>query len=336
MRKKNGISADAEMSWLSDDGDLKGLTSTLVRQTAKSLAGRVSFALYSKHFEIIRADTQDLKELAYLLRFQVYVQEHGFEKAEDHPGDREKDEFDDRSMHILLRHRTSGIVVGTARMVLPHEDDLANSFPVQTVSSHPIVQDLDVAAHATEFSRLAISRERLKRCHVGSSRSNSKISQMLAKQLTPYLSVGLIGGIFEIAAENGYPIVLAIMEPFMVRNLGKIGLDLPFVDSPVEYHGLRHPCAIPSLHDTCAAMKKQDRAAWEIVTNKGRTQELALTAQTRTEDARRAVAQAFRLAKRPATVALRAPGSRSKPRGAVHKVTAMVNRPARERAPRRR
>jgi N-acyl amino acid synthase of PEP-CTERM/exosortase system len=336
MRKKNGTSPDAEMPWLSDEGDLKGLTSSLVRQTAKSLAGRVSFALYSKHFEIIRADTQDLKELAYLLRFQVYVQEHGFEKAEDHPGDREKDEYDDRSMHILLRHRSSGIIVGTARMVLPNKDDLTDSFPVQAVSSHPMMQDAEIAAHATEFSRLAISRERLKHCHVGSRNSNSKISQMLAKQLTPYLSVGLIAGVFEISAENGYPTVLAIMEPFMVRNLGRIGLDLPFVDTPVEYHGLRHPCAIPSLHDICAAMKKKDRAAWEIVTNKGRTQELALTAQTRSEDARRAVAQAYRLAKRPATIALRAPGSRSKPRSALHTVTSMVNRPTRGTVSRRR
>ena len=336
MKKRNGPVVDAEMPWLADEDGLKGLTSTLVQQTAKSLAGRVSFALYAKHFEIIPADTQDLKELAYLLRFQVYVQEHGFEKAENHPGEREVDEYDERSMHILLRHRTSGIVVGTARMVLPNVDGPTNSFPVQAISSHPLMQDASVATHATEFSRLAISRERLKRCHVGSARANSKISQMLAKQLTPYLSVGLIAGIFELSAEHGYPIVLAIMEPFMVRNLSKIGLDLPFVDAPVEYHGLRHPCAIPSLHDTCAAMKKKDRAAWEIVTNRGRTQELALTAQTRTEDARRAVAQAFRLAKRPATIALRAPGSRSKPRGALHRVAAMVNRPARERAPRRR
>ena len=336
MKKKNGPPVDAEMPWLADEGDLKGLTSELVQQTAKSLAGRVSFALYAKHFEIIRADTEDLKELVYLLRFQVYVQEHGFEKAENHPGNREKDEYDDRSMHILLRHRSSGIIVGTARMVLPNKDDLTDSFPVQTVSSHPIMHDADIAAHATEFSRLAISRERLRNCHVGSRSGNSKISQMLAKQLTPYLSVGLIAGIFEIAAEHGYPIVLAIMEPFMVRNLGKIGLDLPFVDPPVEYHGLRHPCAIPSLHDTCAAMKKKDRAAWEIVTNRGRTQELGLAAQTRTEEARRAVAQAYRLAKRPATVALRAPGSRSKPRGPLHRVAAMVNRPAREDTPRRR
>jgi len=336
MRNKNGPPADAEMPWLADEGDLKGLTSELVQQTAKSFAGRVSFALYAKHFEIIRADTQELKELAYLLRYQVYVQEHGFEKPDDHPGEREIDDYDHRSMHILLRHRSSGIVVGTARMVLPNGQDLTNSFPVQAVSSHPIMQDADIAAHATEFSRLAISRERLKRCHVGSARANSKISQMLAKQLTPYLSVGLIAGIFELGAENGYPIVLAAMEPFMVRNLGKIGLDLPFVDAPVEYHGLRHPCAIPSLHDTCAAMKKRDRAAWEIVSNRGRTQELALAAQTKTEEARRAVALAFRLAKRPATVALRAPGSRSKPRGALHRVAAMVNRPARDRAPRRR
>ena len=295
----------------------------LIQQITKSFAGRMSFALYRRHFEIVRADTPELRDLAYLLRYQVYAHEHGFEKPEDHPEEREKDEYDERSLHVLLRHRRSGIVVGTARIVLPDADNPTNSFPVQTVSSHPILHDPEVAAHAVEFSRLAISRERLKRCHVGKT---GKISQLLAKQLPPYLSVGLIAGVIELASENGYPTLFAVMEPFLIDNLGRIGIEFPFVDAPVDYHGLRHPCALPSLHDACATMKKHDRSAWEIVTNRGRTQELALIAQTATERARRAVVRAFHLAKRPAPVVLRAPNARAKVRGPLRQVDPIVNR----------
>ena len=40
----------------------------LIQQITKSFAGRMSFALYRRHFEIVRADTPELRDLAYLLR----------------------------------------------------------------------------------------------------------------------------------------------------------------------------------------------------------------------------------------------------------------------------
>ena len=323
---------DARMSWAAGEGDLAERSAALIHETTKSFAGRMSFALYRRHFEIIRADTAELRELAYLLRYQVYVHEHGFEKPEDHPGEREIDEYDARSLHILLRHRRSGIVVGTARLVLPEPTDPGESFPVQSVSGHPIFRDSEIAAHAVEFSRLAISRTRLKRCGIDSG----KISQLLVRQLVPYLSVGLIAGVMELAAENRYPVMFAVMEPFLIRNLGRIGIDIPVQDAPVEYHGLRVPCALPSLHDTCAAIKRRDRSAWEIITNRGRTQELALTAQTGGERARRAVARAFRMAKQPAPVILRATGSGTGARGPVDQVKAVVSRRTEDRTGSRR
>jgi len=328
--------SDAEMSWLADGADVAGLPASLIQQTAKSFAGRMSFALYRRHFEIIRADTPELRDLAYLLRYQVYAHEHGFEKPEDHQGNREKDEYDERSLHILLRHRRSGVVVGTARLVLPDAANPSQSFPIQTVSSHPIIQDPDVAAHAVELSRLAISRERLKRCQIGSGANTGKFSQLLVRQLLPYLSVSLIAGVMELASENGYPVMFAVMEPFLMRNLGRIGIEIPFVDAPVEYHGLRVPCALPSLHDTCATMKKHDRAAWEIVTNRGRTQELALIAQTSSEPARRAVARASRMAKQPAPVVLPATRARAKQKRPIDRVGAIVSHSTESRSRRRR
>ena len=317
---------DAKMAWLADEGGLTEVPGVLLDQTTKSVAGRALLAIYRRHFEIIQADTAELRDLAYLLRYQVYVHEHGFEKPEDHPGERERDEFDEKSLHVLMRHRRSGIVVGTARLVLPDSDNPSHSFPIQTISSHPMVQDPEIAAHAVEFSRLAISRERLKRCLVGSGGKSGLLSKALATQIFPYLSVGLIAGVMEVAAANGYPIMMAVMEPFLIRNLSQIGIEIPFTDAPVEYHGLRVPCVLPSLHDTCAVMKKHDRASWEIVTNRGRTQELALIAQTQTERARRAVARAHRVVRKPAPVVLRAPGVPARRKARFDNVDSRVGR----------
>jgi len=307
-------SADAEMPWR---GEHWGPESTGLRPTQsliKLLAAWTSFALFRRHFELVRADSEDLRDLVYRLRYQVYAHEHGFESPEDFPDDRESDAYDARSQHILLRHRKSGILVGTARLVLPDSDDPSNSFPVQTVSSHPILHERDVVRHAAEFSRLAISRERLRRCRIGltgrgvfstdPARKDSRLARAASRALLPQLSAGLIAGVAELAAENGYPILFAVMEPHLIRNLGRVGIHFPFIDAPVDYHGLRHPCALPSLYDACRTMKRRDRMAWEIITNRGRTQELAMNAQTQNEAARRAVACAYRLAERPAPVLL--------------------------------
>ena len=56
--------SDAEMSSRADDADLAGLPAALIEQTTKSFARRMSFVLYRRHFEIIRADTPELRDLA--------------------------------------------------------------------------------------------------------------------------------------------------------------------------------------------------------------------------------------------------------------------------------
>ena len=68
MSKRSARVADAEMPWLADDKELKELPFALAQQASKSLVARMSFAFYRSRFEIIRADTPEL-------RYQVYA--HG-------------------------------------------------------------------------------------------------------------------------------------------------------------------------------------------------------------------------------------------------------------------
>ncbi|MGH8603862.1 MAG: hypothetical protein ACREXR_14150, partial [Gammaproteobacteria bacterium] len=67
---------------------------------------------FEQYFEILRADTPDLLEQAFRLRYQVYCQEGllpGFDPL-DYPDGLERDVYDyeHRSLHCLLRHRPTG------------------------------------------------------------------------------------------------------------------------------------------------------------------------------------------------------------------------------------
>jgi N-acyl amino acid synthase of PEP-CTERM/exosortase system len=56
---------------------------------------------------------------AQRLRYQVYCVEKQFEDAAAHSSKLEIDEFDSHAVHGLLVHRTTGIELGTVRLVLP-------------------------------------------------------------------------------------------------------------------------------------------------------------------------------------------------------------------------
>ena len=308
--------ADARMPAVDEASGPKGVAGA-ARLLVMPLAARLSYAVYRRYFEIVRADTPELRDEVYRLRYQVYVEEHGFERAEDFPDKRERDRFDARSLHVLLRHRASGTPIGTARLVRPDYAKPLESFPIQAASDHPVLHNAEVALYAAELSRLAISKRRLKECGTARgpfawatldpARRTNRLRRAFSRLLLPYLSVGLIAGVIEMAAEKGYPILYTIMEPFLIANMSKIGVNFPVIGEAVEYHGLRHPAVLPSLADAIGELKKRDRAAWEIITNRGRTQALALDAELSNPPARRAVMRAFHLSGLPVPVQLETP-----------------------------
>ncbi|CAG1066619.1 partial acyl homoserine lactone synthase, partial [uncultured bacterium] len=67
-----------------------------------------------------KADSEDDLREIYKLRYKVYCEEKGFEKAEDHPGGIETDEFDVSSRHFMVTDR-SRRAIATARLILPTE-----------------------------------------------------------------------------------------------------------------------------------------------------------------------------------------------------------------------
>ena len=57
-------------------------------------------------------------EAIYRLRYQVYVDEWGFEKPEDHCFGLETDVYDQHSVHVYACSAHTGNVIGTARLIL--------------------------------------------------------------------------------------------------------------------------------------------------------------------------------------------------------------------------
>ena len=86
---------------------------------------------FQEFFEIVHANTDELKKEVFKLRFQVYCLEIDVYNPEEFPENMESDEYDSHSVHYLVKHRKSGEYAATTRLILPNTTDFSALFPLE-------------------------------------------------------------------------------------------------------------------------------------------------------------------------------------------------------------
>ena len=212
-----------------------------------SLADEI--AAVNAEFEAVPADTDALRHEAYRVRHQVYCVENDFLGGIN---GLEMDEYDAHARHTVLRHRRSGDVVGTVRLVLPRADRPEMSFPMQRFCAPKLLAPLPVL-RTGEVSRFAISRDRL-----------GVIGTALQA-----LRLCLIQGAVRMSIEAGHTHWLAILDRRLLRLLRMTAVNFRELGPLVDYHGLRQPAYIKlatMLSEVFAARPE----VWEVMTDGGR------------------------------------------------------------------
>lgn len=238
---------------------------------------------FNQYFELVHADTEALRRQVYMLRYQVYVVETGFEHDSDcvcgynEAGvfvHWEKDEFDGRADHYLLRHRRTGVFAATARLILPDPADIQAPYPIE--AHCPLdkrVSDGATRARLGEISRFAVSKVFKRRIgEIGTLAGVSANVDMYfeedERRVLPHISLGLFAAVMRMVHDHGITHCYAVMEPALLRLLGRFGVIFNRIGQDVDYHGLRVPClatveeALPNIHKVAPAV-------WELITNRG-------------------------------------------------------------------
>lgn len=239
-------------------------------------------ALFYHCYEVVPATTDELKLEAYKLRYQVYCLETGFEATEDcrfmldAMGRRvyfEADEFDSRSVHYLIRHKSSQIYVATTRLILPNSQDLDAPFPIEMhCELREKIIHRDIRKQLGETSRFAVSRD-LKRRLEGTNSSHvpgktSLGNENLEHMTQRYLSMGLIACLIQATRRYGIHHCYAVMEQALLRMLHRYGIHFAPIGPATEYHGLRVPCLI-NVNEMVASIERTHHHIWELITNRG-------------------------------------------------------------------
>lgn len=237
--------------------------------------------IFNRNFNVVAADTPALMDSVYGLRYQVYCLENGYENADAHPDGLERDGFDQRAVHSLVRHRESGNFAGCVRLVLPNPDDVSTPFPIEIqcdgIFDRRILDTHYLPRHGlAEISRFAVSKTFKRRIAESPSISGASLTAVYEDQdyhsqlrrLLPHITLGLFKAIVQMSADNGISHWYAIMEPTLMRLLGRFGIHFSPIGPMVDYHGKRQP-TVGSVDGILAGIYAERPDVWDIITDEG-------------------------------------------------------------------
>ncbi len=221
-------------------------------------------------FQVVQSqpDYTQILEAVYRLRYQVYVEEWGFESPDDHPEGLEKDVFDQHSIHLYACSAAEDNIIGTARIIMGSD----RPFPIE---QHFDLNDSAINAprnKIAEISRLAISKEFRRRAidRFIFSKDHSHSEAQELQQTMPSSSVEgerrkceheLIRGIYLLLYRESLQVGLTHWYAVMARGLqvilGRWGIPFKQIGPEQEYHGLRAPYAL-SIRDLEKHLEKKN------------------------------------------------------------------------------
>jgi len=248
-----------------------------------------SYKGFQSFFEIVIADTPELLEAVYRIRYQVLCVQNSFPdmNAADYPNQLEKDEYDNHACHALLRFKSSGAFVGAVRLIMNDPTNSARLFPVELntqIDSQVCNFKTIDRSHTAEISRFVIvgqfDRRKEERRKASSEEPPATEDENIVirtdtdrrsndRRRTPHLSLLLMAGVMRLSVMHNITNWLSAMEPALNRLLGFYGLNFNPAGPPVNYYGIRRPYCT-TVSEVLSRMHSQYYDAWEVLTECGK------------------------------------------------------------------
>ena len=207
--------------------------------------------LFHTYFEVVFAHSQELKQEAYRIRYEVYCAELGFEDPSNFPNKLEIDGCDIYSHHYLIKHKNSGAYAGTVRLVDPSLVSNSVLCPIEEFCSEAITDSELNPSKAKkgsicEVSRLAVPstfRRRIGEQGKPFVYESDRISMdPEEKKAFPYIAIGLyLSAAAHFVNERQLEHIFVMMEPRLALHLRRVGIGFKQIGEVVEYHGKRAP-----------------------------------------------------------------------------------------------
>ncbi len=202
-------------------------------------------------FEVFLADTPESKQIHYNLRYQVYCDEMGFEDKDKFPDQLEFDEWDEHSVHFMVRHRYTGQWLGALRLV--YQNQAVFPFEAKCVPDQPI--SAQQYAQSIEISRLCVLREARRFAPRGFSNGEEtakEVSNVRYLHSIKNQSRSIMWGLYRAAVlysvQNGIKQWYILVTPSLAYAVKKEGFEMQQVGGACDHRGQRIPYALDVDH----------------------------------------------------------------------------------------
>ncbi|MES9992014.1 MAG: PEP-CTERM/exosortase system-associated acyltransferase [Candidatus Thiodiazotropha sp.] len=226
-----------------------------------------NFAIY---FHPQYAATRHQRRYSYVIRYQVYAEELGWEPLNE--SHLERDECDDYAHHCLLQHKRTGDIAGCVRLVIPPPDDSQSPLPFQLHDIQAINNDMLKQlskGSVGEISRLAVPSCFRRRVNEAGKPfilddHNPSLFTKEERRNFPNISIGLYLSAIAMVDLCDLDYALVVMEPRLQRHLKRYGLLFKQISPSFPLRGER---ALFSLHRTelTRHMNSQIRALYDFI-----------------------------------------------------------------------
>ncbi len=203
---------------------------------------------FNEYFQVRFANTKQLRQEAFKIRYGVYSKELGWEPENEL--EMETDECDDYSFHCLLEHRRTKVYAGCIRLIIPPLNDPSRQLPFEEHCLHSARTDVVDSTKFprgsfSEISRLAVldtfrRREKEKSVpYVLKDVDPNTIYSEEERRNFPNIAIGLYLAGIALAKLCNHQGMFVMMEPRLNKRLRRFGLPFQQAGDEMDYHGLR-------------------------------------------------------------------------------------------------
>lgn len=200
---------------------------------------------FHRYFDITIANTPQLLEEVFRIRYEVYCEEMGFEP--ENSAHIENDDYDDNAIHVLIKYLPTSKYIGTIRMILndSSHDDFVFPMEKHCPTMDRTIFDIEKIGrqHIAEVSRVAVIQNfrRRKEDSIGLAGAITSEEDAQHDRAFSYVPMSLYFASYIITLWQHLDFTIAISEPKLMRHIHFTGIKAIQFGSLFEYKGKRAP-----------------------------------------------------------------------------------------------
>ena len=208
---------------------------------------------FNNHYISGVAETESQKKLCHRVRYNVYVEQQGFEPPNKEL--EERDGLDAQAHHKLICFK-NGTPIATSRLIF----EQMPIFKYQAISNQ-----LPPISHCAEISRFCVDQLKVRSIIQNIKKTSPTLARSI-KFSSKMLASALMRLNMETCLKMGKTHLVGLTETSLVNKMCYLGFSIDVVGPQINHHGWRLPFVM-NVEQSYSNIKQKNEDFWRFITN---------------------------------------------------------------------